>query len=728
MTPLNFIRESRKWKVFNKIAVYFSRGGTIIGFFTGTVYVLLDIYRNSEASLSSKIQADDIWPLFTGLLLVLVAAFPAFLYYVWFFQIAPFIDKSVYDPSARDIDEYYRGTFRTDYFKIIGLGIVLISGLMLLVVSLSDYEPITKIATNLDKGFFKGFWVALPTLLLLLCIGLFALLVKALPDLFFEQEEESTVEEPLINAATGKSLGILTFEDLSLLPNPKLAILSERAPTWLSREINKHQLAESYDYPSFLKEYQSIDGLDENAIREKFNRMPHRRLIKGSYSEEDGKLHLHSEIKDRSTHKTLKVIEVDVPLEEMSKGVKELTEKVLGWLAREDKKELNLEQNPISYRAFLHLEKAKEFYHDSSIFMGELEKALDIDPDYFEPKILRVGYYFNLQDLGQADACLKELENSIEKWDSRQKNLILLYRSLLKLDYASAYQHMKEEYFLAPRDLQTNSSVMSMALFYVNKPSDMEAYFEQIPMSKEEIRQSDFCRDRLYLRAWSQVLSKQFHAALDLLRPHIQAPGYRRLKEVFLTALIRSRQFKKIEEAVKNFELLDQTEPETLAKLYLKMGTEFLLINEPNRARLYLQRISRLPKTDIQSHTRASALFYSEDYSGFLDLYEEERQKNAAWTLQQETSSWIAIALAKTGKRKDAEELFTGQEEQANSAVSYAEAQFQLLSGHEEKAMKLLRTSLDQGHYYTRSSFANDPLLDRLHNRSDFHQLLRLRH
>lgn len=720
MTPLNFIRESRKWKVFNKIAVYFSRGGTIIGFFTGTVYVLLDIYSEDGERISGA--------LFLGLVFFLIAAFPAFLYYVWFFQITPYIDKSVYDPAARDIDEYYRGTFRKDYFKLIGLGIVLISGSLLSVISLSGYEPISRIATHLDPAFFQGFWIVLPSLLLLLCIGIFVLLKKALPDLFLEEEEEQISPAPLSSTANGKSLGILAFEDLSLHSNPKLAILSERAPTWLSREINKHQLAESYDYPSFLKEYQSIDGLDEHAIREKFNRMPHRRLIKGSYSEEDGKLHLHSEIKDRSSHRTLKVIEVDVPVEEMSKGVKQLTERVLGWLAREDKKELNLEQNPISYRAFLHLEKAKEFYHDSSIFMGELEKALEIDPDYFEPKILRVGYYFNLQNLDQADTCLKELENSIEKWDSRQKNLILLYRSLLQLDYASAYQHMKEEYFLAPRDLQTNSSVMSMALFYVNKPSDMEAYFDQIPMSKEEIRQSDFCRDRLYLRAWSQVLNKQFHAALDLLRPHIQAPGYRRLKEVFLTALIRSRQFKKIEEAVKNFELLDQTEPETLAKLYLKMGTEFLLINEPNRARLYLQRISRLASNSIQSHTQASALFYSEDYSAFLELYLQEREKDVAWTGQHETISWQAIALNKMGRLKEAEMLFDEHKEQANSAVSYAEAQYQVIAGQEEKAMKLLRTALDQGHYYTRSSFANDPLLDRLHNRSDFHQLLRLRH
>ncbi|PQJ15009.1 hypothetical protein [Aureicoccus marinus] len=200
------------------------------------------------------------------------------------------------------------------------------------------------------------------------------------------------------------------------------------------------------------------------------------------------------------------------------------------------------------------------------------------------------------------------------------------------------------------------------------------------------------------------------------------------MKEVFLTALIRSRQFKKIEEAVKNFELLDQTEAETLAKLYLKMGTEFLLINEPNRARLYLQRISRLPSNSIQSHTRASALFYSEDYSAFLELYLQEREKDVAWTGQHETISWQAIALTKMGRLKEAEMLFDEHKEQANSAVSYAEAQFQVIAGQEEKAMKLLRTALDQGHYYTRSSFANDPLLDRLHNRSDFHQLLRLRH
>lgn len=317
MTRLNFIKESRKWKVFNKIAVYFSRGVTLIGFFTGTVYVLLGMYYdNSDDTKDVFLSPDNVWPLFVGLLLVMVAAFPAFLYYVWFFQIAPFIDKSVYDPSALDIDEDYRGKFRWDYFKIIGICVVLVGLLLWGIVT--GFEPINEFRkTNVE--YLESVWVVLPVFLLLLSIGLFVLLKKALPDLIATEEEESGSVAPVIQNENTKSLGILTFEDLSLQPSDKLAILSERAPTWLSREINKHQLAEAYDFPSFLKEYQSIDGLEEPAIRDKFNRMPHRRLIKGSYRQEGGRLHLHSEIKERTTHKTLKVIEVDAPLDDLSK-------------------------------------------------------------------------------------------------------------------------------------------------------------------------------------------------------------------------------------------------------------------------------------------------------------------------------------------------------------------------------------------------------------------------
>lgn len=720
MTRLNFIKESRKWKVFNKIAVYFSRGVTLIGFFTGTVYVLLGMYYdNSDDTKDVLLSPDNVWPLFVGLLLVMVAAFPAFLYYVWFFQIAPFIDKSVYDPSALDIDEDYRGKFRWDYFKIIGICVILVGLLLWGIVT--GFEPINEFRkTNVE--YLESVWVVLPVFLLLLSIGLFVLLKKALPDLIATEEEESGSVAPVIQNENTKSLGILTFEDLSLQPSDKLAILSERAPTWLSREINKHQLAEAYDFPSFLKEYQSIDGLEEPAIRDKFNRMPHRRLIKGSYRQEGGRLHLHSEIKERTTHKTLKVIEVDAPLDDLSKGMKELSEKVLGWLAREDKKELNLEQNPISYGAFLHLEKAKEFYHDPAIFLGELEKALAIDPHYFEPKILRVGYYFNIQDTEKADDCLKELEATIEAWDGRQKNLIKLYRSLLMMDYSAAYQCMKEEYFHAPRDLQTNTSVMSMALFYVNKPADIDSYFSQIPMTKEEVRQSEFCQDRLYLRAWAQVLNKQFHPALDGLRPYIQSPGFRRLKEVFLTALIRSRQFKKVDEALKSFELLDQTDATTLSKLYLKTAMEYKLVNEHSKAQLFFSKIGAFPPESANQEAQLQALFYKEDFEGFLRLLENSTSGNGI------LKGLHAIALYATGKSDQAEALFEGSAGMGQSGITYAQACYRSYIGEQDKALKLLRQALNQGHFYTRSSFANDPLLDKLHNRTDFYQLLRLRH
>ena len=717
MTPLKFIRESRKWKVFKKIKVYFSWGGAIASFFSGALYIIVSKNGSGE---------DFGYEILIGLFLVLIAAFPAFLYYVWHFQIAPYIDRSVYDPSALEIDEDYRGKFRNDYFRIIGACVLLISLILWPLTSWSD--PFSQITQSINEGLLVGMWVSLPLAILLLSIGLFALLTKLLPELYTtDEEEEGMVQGPIVPLDT-KSIGILPFEDLSLQPNPKLSVLGDRAPTWLSREINKHQLAESYDFPSFLKEYQSIDGLTEVSIRDKFNRMPHKRLIKGSYQEENGRLLLHSEIKDRASHKTLKIIEVSASLDDLSKAMHELSEKVLGWLAREDKKELILEQKPISYRAFLHLEKAKEFYHDPKIFLTELEKSLEIDPNYFEPKILRVGYYFNAQEIEKADQCLKELEHTIEDWDARQKNLILLYRSLLIQDYTSAYTCMKEEYIQAPRDLQTNTSVMSMALFYVNKPTDIESYFNQIPMSKEEIRQSEFCRDRLYLRAWSLVLNKYYSPAMDLLRTHLQSPGYRRLKEVFVTAQIRSRQFKKVDEVLKRFELLDQTSPAILSKLYLKTGLEFELVGEKSRARQWFSKTLQLPKEEYGEEVRLKALFHSGNYSAFLAEWPHNNPEHLTRLEQMGLKGLRAIALAQTNQLELAKGLFEGSKGLVDAVNTYAEAQFLTFLGQDEKALKLLRKALDQGHFYTRSSLSNDPILHSLHSRSDFHQLLRLRH
>jgi tetratricopeptide (TPR) repeat protein len=130
------------------------------------------------------------------------------------------------------------------------------------------------------------------------------------------------------------------------------------------------------------------------------------------------------------------------------------------------------------------------------------------------------------------------------------------------------------------------------------------------------------------LWAWAQVLNKQFHSAMDGLRPYLQSPGFRRLKEVFLTALIRSRQFKKVDEALKRFELLDQTDSNTLFKLYHKTAMEYMLVNEHSKAQTFFNKIMRAADESTDANLQLQALFYQEDYEGFLAQLNKAKETN----------------------------------------------------------------------------------------------------
>jgi len=66
-------------------------------------------------------------------------------------------------------------------------------------------------------------------------------------------------------------------------------------------------------------------------------------------------------------------------------------------------------------------------------YLNMLESAIALDSNYFEPKVLRVAYHYNMKNFFLADSLLKKIKIAGHR-NARQINLINMYDGLLKGD------------------------------------------------------------------------------------------------------------------------------------------------------------------------------------------------------------------------------------------------------------------------------------------------------
>ena len=173
------------------------------------------------------------------------------------------------------------------------------------------------------------------------------------------------------------------------------------------------------------------------------------KVISGNYYLNGDKLIFQSSITDGDINKTLisfKPVECDKesPLE----CIENLKQLILGYLITEDEQGMNLQDFPPKYKAYQYLLDAKSNFSNDALFIELLDKAIEEDSNYFEPKVLRIAHYYNQGDYKKADSLRKAiLPNS--RINKRQQNLLNHYQALIQGDNAKIYSTIKKEYNVA---------------------------------------------------------------------------------------------------------------------------------------------------------------------------------------------------------------------------------------------------------------------------------------
>jgi len=351
---------------------------------------------------------------------------------------------------------------------------------------------------------------------------------------------------------------------------------------------------------------------------------------------------------------------------------------------------------------------AMQHYDENNLHLEYLNKAIKADPNYFDPKINKISYYYNLGEFQIADSLLKQVDIN-SKLSVRQQSILLFHESLLKGKYDKAYKAHKKEYEFTYLDLTTNMTTMTIALQFVNRPGEIEDIFnKEIPMKDVVLEKCLLCGFRYYVKGLADVELKKYKQVIAELLPIIKTieDGY--LKRPLVMAYIRSGDYNAMEDQFKLWELsMDKKE---LLALYLFTGNEFLLANKDDKAKIYFNKVINFKEQLKDPIDEANSFYFIKDYKTAQTLLENI---NADDPKNIDVVTKLAITNYKNGNSDEAEKLIKSLDTlRANfqfGTVDYGYAQYYAVLNDKKNTFDYLLKSVAQGKLFTTTSFQNDP-------------------
>jgi thioredoxin-like negative regulator of GroEL len=569
----------------------------------------------------------------------------------------------------------------------------------------------------LKSPFYKMYFAMLTTV---------SVVISLLVFLIIENNFGKSIELKKLEA--GDKIGVLKFGNNT--GDKKFDIVGKMAADWIIHGITENNLAQVVsqeivnNYSGIIKNT-STTGADGNVLETYFKPS---KIISGNYYLANNRLIFQSTITDGELDKTfISLKPVDCDPNNPLGCIELIKQRILGYLITEDQQELNLQESPPIYEAYQDLLNAKEVNSNTQTYIDLLNSAVKKDSTFFEPKVLRVAYYYNQGDYQKSDSLRLAIE-SYAKTNKRQMNLLSFYEDLTKGNNKQAYYHLKKEYDLAPFDLQSNASMMVVALQYVYKPEEIDKIFNEVSMAGIDIENCSACKNRIYVKALADIELNKYAEVVALLEPLFQVNNNIALfKRPLLSAYIRLGN----DDAVDAFlakEALISAKSDWV-NLLLHTGNEYLLKNEKEKADNFFDKII-LAYEDTEINVQlAKAHYYRGDYvaseNAFVELL-KDNQKNI------ENNALLAISYYKNGKERESL-MMVEKLNQLRSKYQFGEVDYQLaryfaVVDEDKKALQHLLKAIADGQNYTSATFQNDPHFNRLKKDNDFEKIMNFWH
>ncbi len=508
--------------------------------------------------------------------------------------------------------------------------------------------------------------------------------------------------------------------------NKDFDIVSKMATDWITHGITENQVAQVIspeivdDYSNILKVQKAGAPLEKDILDVFFKP---KKIISGNFYMQDNNLIFKCSILENDSSYAFKPVECNKenPLE----CIESLKQSILGYLITEDTEWL--QDIPPRFEAYQAVLEAKQNYQsDSEKYLALMDKAIELDSSYFEPKMLKISVTYNMGDFKKADSLRKEALKSTAKINKRQRNLLNFYEALLNGKSDDIYNSMKKEYNIAPFDLQTNKTMMAVALQFVNKPEEIDSIFYKIPMEEMDLDLCYDCEDRIYVKALADIELKRYDSVINLLRPYSQGIDKIFFKVPLIKSYLRSGNQEMADPILEKLKLT--AEEDTWQNVYNKIGADLLVQNKTEEATKYFNEVIA-SKDTTSNRNVATAYYYSNNYENSEKIYESILLNDPP---DFDVISKLAVCYYKNGKVKKAEKLINSfdalKKDFQYGAIDYAKAQYYSQTGDKQNTFKYLLQSVSSGNFYTSNSFQHDPQFIPYFNTEMFNQILNFWH
>lgn len=510
--------------------------------------------------------------------------------------------------------------------------------------------------------------------------------------------------------------------------DPDFDIVSKMTSDWILHGITKNKAGQVIS-DEMIEEYANVFKIKNNSgelnpvIQDYL--LPSK-IISGNFFLKNQKLLFQCVIKDGKTNEIIiafKTIESnqDDPL----KGIDELKELIVGFLMTESRKSEMLQEIPPKYNAYKYVLEAKST-DDKEMHIQLLNKAIQNDPDFFEPKVLRVAHYYNQGNYIKSDSLLKAIKPD-SKSNKRQLNLLNTYRALLAGNNKKVYNLVMAEFNITTFDISSNKSAMVVALQFVNRPLEVDPIFKVIKMESMDIHNCNDCIIRMYVKALADIELNKYEEVQNLLEPIIETTEATYIKKPLIAAYVRSGNFQKIAVFLDKYKLLNKSED--FQDLCLFTAKEFLLMGNTLKANEYLDKVINAPTTTSELYLRAQAFYYKKNYPEAEILLKNILKNDSN---NSDIIAKIAICNLEMNKIKQANNYLINIEKLRSTyqfgSIDYALAQFYAISKNKIKTEEHLLKAVAAGHLYTNQTFQNDPHFIKYKNATFFKNVLTFWH
>ncbi len=517
---------------------------------------------------------------------------------------------------------------------------------------------------------------------------------------------------------------IAVLEFSNFITEPGFEKLGKATASWISHGLIENNIARVIT-PQIINDYSSameaaLISTKKNVVNDV---LAAEKIIEGSISKDGNNLIFKCMLKDGITGEFIIGFEdVVVDSSEPIKGIESLKSKVLGYFATQDNPLLKLQEDPPNYEAYLFILEVKELDITDPKALDLMNKALEIDPDYFEAKVWRLAHYYNIRNYSIADSIRKTIQPNSNS-NFRQINLLNFYSALLAGKNRQIYETWANEYKFCPFDLVTNQAMMTLAMQFIFQPSELQSIFNEIKVEEMNLETCISCKYRVHLKAISDIELKKYESAINLLEPYIKINVDHYILEPLIAAYIRTGEKKKLN-ALFN-KLPNLIIEQDWSNMYLVAAREYLLLQDSTTAKMYLDQGIYEYQAKEKNLELAKAYFFKKEYEKAIPILKELDENNQLGSLGK---AQLASAYYKLDQFQNST-IVQKEIEDINNLYNFGSKQYALAfieaqKGNNDTALNLLLEAVKKGYTYGFEEFHNELAFISLSQEDRFQEIL----